>query len=175
MHGVTFLAYPINEKLLKIPERNLRSLGQRSFSFMAPSTVSIQIAAKRLPVCPGLPVESEGAGKRRSECVADAGLGDTLQRQLGHAVDVMTSLLLWLNLPQLRCTLVRQCSSNRRSAMQMNTTMSHRFTLLHASKNNNKTTTTKTTNKQQQQQQQQQQQMPAAYVQVFRSVQRPFV
>ena len=67
-----------------------------TFSFMAPSlwnslpatlrnvpTLSqFKIAAKNLLVCPGLPVESEeGAGKRRSECVADADLGDTPQRQ----------------------------------------------------------------------------------------------
>ena len=57
-----------NQKLLKIPKRNLKSFGQRSFSFMASSlpatkkctnAVSIQIAAKNLLVCPGLPVESE--------------------------------------------------------------------------------------------------------------------
>ena len=62
-----------NEKLLKIPKRNLKSFGQRSFSFMAPSlwnslpatlrnvpTLSqFKIAAKNLLVCPGLPVESE--------------------------------------------------------------------------------------------------------------------
>ena len=61
-----------NEKLLKIPKRNLKSFGQRSFSFMAPSlefsaghswkctnTVSIQITAKNLLVCPCLTVESE--------------------------------------------------------------------------------------------------------------------
>ena len=63
-----------NEKLLKIPKRDLKSFGQRSFSFMAPSlwnslpatlrnvptrtAVSIQIAAKNF-VCTGLPVESE--------------------------------------------------------------------------------------------------------------------
>ena len=52
-----------NEKLLNIPKLNLKSFGQRSFSFMVPSlwnslpakkcinTVSIQIAAKNLLVC----------------------------------------------------------------------------------------------------------------------------
>ena len=53
-------------------KRDLKSFGLHSFSFMAPSlefsaghskkctnTVSIQIAAKNLLVCQGLPVESE--------------------------------------------------------------------------------------------------------------------
>ena len=62
-----------NEKLLKIPKRNLKSFGQRSFSFMAPSlwnclpdtlrnvpTLSqFKSHLKKLLVCPGLPVESE--------------------------------------------------------------------------------------------------------------------
>ena len=63
-----------NEKLLKIPKRNLKSFGQRSFSFMAPciylefsaglsekctNTVSIQIVAKNLLVCGSLSLPAE--------------------------------------------------------------------------------------------------------------------
>ena len=62
-----------NEKLLKIPKRNLKSFGQHFFQFHSiislefsagnfkkcTHTVSIKIAARNLLVCPGLPVESE--------------------------------------------------------------------------------------------------------------------
>ena len=62
-----------NEKLLKIPKRNLKSFGQRSFSFLAPSLWnSLPATLRNVPtlsqfksqlktfiVCPGLPVESE--------------------------------------------------------------------------------------------------------------------
>ena len=62
-----------NEKLLKIPKRNLKSFRQRSFSFMAqslwnslPATLrnvprlsQFKSQAKNLLVCPGLPVECE--------------------------------------------------------------------------------------------------------------------
>ena len=63
-----------NEKLLKISKRNLKLFGQRSFAefygtisleFSAGHSkkctiaVSVQITAKNLLVCPGLPVQSE--------------------------------------------------------------------------------------------------------------------
>ena len=58
-----------NENLLKIPKRNLKSFGQHSFSFMAPSLWnSLPATLRNVPtlsqfksqlVCPGLPVESE--------------------------------------------------------------------------------------------------------------------
>ena len=67
-----------NEKLLKIPKWNLRSFGQRSFSFIAPSLWnSLPATLRNVPtlsqfksqlknlVCPGLPVES----KERCVCV----------------------------------------------------------------------------------------------------------
>ena len=66
-----------NEKLLKIQKQKLKSFGQRSFSFVAPSLeltashskkctniIPVQISPKNL-VCPGFPVESSTLSEKK--------------------------------------------------------------------------------------------------------------